>query len=431
MTVSHSGSGSGKNTLSIVSWCLYDVGNSAFATTIMAAVLPVYFREVSSVGLGNSLPTAYWGYGSAMALLISAILAPFIGTIADLRQTKKTLLLGFTLLGAISTAALSFMGAGMWLLTILLMITGTIGFSASIICYDSLLPHIAPEGKMDYISATGFASGYLGGGILLAFNLFLIWKLPGTLGPRLSFLSVSIWWLIFTVPVMLFVKEPSSDRATGPGKHLTRSTLARLRETFTEIRQYKELFKFLLAFWIYNDGIGTVIRMAAIYGSQLGIGMNSLVGALLLTQFIGVPFSLLFGKIAQNWGTKEALYIALSWYTLIAVSAVFLQHSWHFWILAIAVGMVQGGAQAISRSMYASMVPVSRSAEFFSFYDISSKFAGIAGPALFGLITQITGSSRFAIASLSLTFVIGMIILKTVRIEKGTRAASLAEENSP
>jgi UMF1 family MFS transporter len=229
---------------------------------------------------------------------------------------------------------------------------------------------------------------------------------------------------------MLFVKEPPSDKATDQMDHLTRSTLTRLRETLSEIRQYKELFKFLLAFWIYNDGIGTVIRMAAIYGSQLGIGMNSLVGALLLTQFIGVPFSLLFGKIAQKWGTKEALYIALSWYTLIAVSAVFLQHSWHFWILAIAVGMVQGGAQAISRSMYASMVPVSRSAEFFSFYDISSKFAGIAGPALFGLITQITGSSRFAIASLSLTFVIGMMILRTVRIEKGTRTASLAEENS-
>lgn len=414
-----------KDDMVVTSWCLYDVGNSAFATTIMAAILPVYFREVVATGLTGTLPTAYWGYASAIALLLSAVLAPFIGTVADIRQSKKRILVTFTMIGSIATSGLAFMGAGDWKCTLFLMIIGTIGFSGSIICYDSLLPHIVTVDRINYTSAKGYALGYLGGGILLGFNLILIRTLSGTMGPRISFFSVSLWWLIFTIPLIVHIKEPSTGKPQEKGTSLYVSTLTRLKETFLEIRQYNELFKFLFAFWVYNDGIGTVIRMAAIYGSQLGISMNHLVGALLLTQFVGVPFSMLFGKIAHRAGAKNALYIALSWYTLIALSAVFLKFNWHFWSLAIAVGMVQGGAQAISRSMYASMVPKSRSAEFFSFYDISSKFAGIAGPAIFGIITQITGSSRFAIAALSTSFVIGMIILRKVNLEKGIEMAHM------
>lgn len=414
-----------KEDRAVISWCLYDVGNSAFATTIMAAVLPVYFREITAIGLPGNLPTAYWGYASALALLFSAILAPFIGTIADIKQSKKQLLALFTIIGILATSGLAFMGYGEWFGTLFLMIIGTIGFSGSIICYDSLLPHIVTVEKMNSTSAKGYALGYLGGGVLLGFNLFLIRSLPGTLGPRLSFISVSLWWAIFTLPLMFNIQEPAACKIDAKGISLARSTLTRLKQTFLEIRQYGELFKFLFAFWVYNDGIGTVIRMAAIYGSQLGISIGHLVGALLLTQFVGVPFSFFFGRLAERAGAKKALYIALSWYTLIALSAVFLAKDWHFWCLAIAVGMVQGGAQAISRSMYASMVPKSRSAEFFSFYDISSKFAGIAGPAIFGLLTQLTGSSRFAIAAISTTFVIGIVILQQVDLQKGIELAQL------
>jgi len=413
----------------VISWCLYDVGNSAFATTIIAAILPIYFREVSASTLPGNLPTAYWGYASAIALFISALIAPFVGTMADINQNKKGILSVFTITGAAATACLYFMGPGTWRGTLFLMIIGTVAFSASLICYDSLLPHIVPTDRLDNTSAMGYAMGYLGGGILLAFNFAIISILPGTLGARLSFLSVALWWTVFTVPLVLFVPEPHVAMATtGKRSNMIFSTLKRLKTTFSEIRRYRELFKFLLAFWIYNDGIGTIIRMAAIYGSQIGIGMKSLVGALLLTQFIAVPFSIIFGKLAQEAGSKKALHIALLCYTCIAIGAVFLAREWHFWCLAATVGMVQGGAQSISRSLYAGMVPKGRSGEFFSFYDISSKFAGIAGPAIFAFITQTTGSSRIAIAVLSFSFIIGMAILGKVDTAEGARIARLPEE---
>lgn len=396
----------------------------------MAAVLPVYFREVSASGLTGSLATAYWGYATAAALFISAVIAPFVGTVADLNHNKKGILAAFTLLGTAATASMYWMGPGKWLGTLILMIAGTIGFSVSIICYDSLLPHIVPAERLDSTSAWGYALGYLGGGILLGVNLCMILLLPGTYGARISFLSVALWWALFTIPLMLFVPEPIMNGNGAVGLGMIPVTWNRLRTTFREIHKYRELFKFLLAFWVYNDGIGTVIRMAAIYGSQLGIGMSSLVGALLLTQFVAVPFSVLSGKMAQTIGPKRVLNLALICYTGIAMGAVFLRYSWHFWCLAASVGMVQGGAQSISRSIYASMVPKGRSGEFFSFYDISSKFAGIAGPIIFATLTQATGSSRLAIAVIASTFIIGMVILKKVDITKGKIMARASIGNS-
>ncbi|HPI97994.1 MAG TPA: MFS transporter [Synergistales bacterium] len=403
-----------------VSWCLYDVGNSAYATTIMAAVYPVFFREVAGATLPGTLPTAYWGYASSIALLCSAILAPFLGTLADLKGSKKRLLGLFTMLGISSTALMSTVDKGEWFFALLLLVLSSIGFSAAIIFYDSLLPHIVPVSQMDLLSAQGFAFGYLGGGLLLGFNLLMIRSMPALTGIKLSFISVAIWWLFFTIPIMIKIPEPAFVlKKEEMGTSTLISTYIRLRNTFAEIRRYREVFKFLLAFWLYNDGIGTIIRMAAIYGSQVGISMTSLVGALLLTQFVGVPFSLLFGKMAGKVGGKRSIMIALLWYFGLSIGAVFLNTQWHFWALAVGVGMVQGGAQALSRSVYASMLPKLQSAEFFGFYDISSKFAGIIGPALFGLITQLTGSSRIGIGVLSLTFVLGMLILAKVDVEKG------------
>lgn len=401
---------------SILAWCLYDVGNSAFATTIMAVIYPIYFQQVAASTLSPSSATAYWGYASSLGLLIGAFLAPFLGTFADIRSIRKKFVAIFTALGAISALAMGSVESGDWKTALLFLVLGSVGFSGSAICYDSLLPHIAPVERMDEISTKGYAMGYLGGGTLLALNLGTMSLFPGALGARLSFMSVGLWWIAFAVPLMIVVPEPQRAFPDGLKKM---GTFASLAKTFREIREYRDAFVFLLAFWLYNDGIGTVIRMSAIFGAQVGLDRKSMVMALLATQFIGIPFSLLFGKIAKKIGSKKSLYGALSWYLLIAIGAYWMRTSLHFWMLAISVGMVQGGAQAISRSIYASMLPPERSAEFFGFYDISSKFAGIAGPAAFGIITQLTGSPRLAVLAIGSTFIIGLFLLSFVDVDRG------------
>lgn len=406
----------------ITAWCLYDVGNSAFATTIMAVIYPVYFHSVAASTISPSNATAFWGYGSSFGILIGALIAPFLGIIADMMAIRKKLLAYFTLLGALSSISMAVVGEGNWLIAIILLITGSVGFSASAICYDSLLPHLAPPYRLDWISTKGYAMGYMGGGTLLAINLATITIIQGNLGVQLSFISVGLWWLLFTVPVLTSVPEPaSSERRHGIG---IGSTFRSLGQTLKDIKNYRDAFTFLIAFWLYNDGIGTVIRMAAIFGAQIGIGQKTLVSALLVTQFVGIPFSLLFGKLADRVGSKKALYGALVWYIAVAIGAFWMETKVHFWLLAISVGMVQGGAQAISRSIFASMLPSKRSGEFFGFYDVSSKFAGIAGPAIFGLVTQVTGNPRFAVMAISSTFIVGLIILGKVDVERGRRMSN-------
>lgn len=401
----------------ILSWCSYDVGNSAFATTIMAAIYPVYYKEVASLGLAPNLSTAYWAYASAISLFASAFFAPVIGAAADIRGSKKKMLLLFTLLGVFSSGAMAFVGPGDWRIALILLGAGNIGFTASIIFYDALLPSLAPPNRLDMISAQGYALGYLGGGVLLAINLLFIALLPGTAGARLSFLSVAFWWAFFTLPILLYVEEPPPH---SEGRKLSTPALfieglKRLESTFRDISHYKNAFVFLLAFWFYNDGIGSIIRMAAIYGASLGIPMSHLAGALLVTQFVGIPFSLAFGRLASAVGSKSSITAGLTFYLIITLAAIFVREAWHFWALAIAVGMVQGGVQAISRSFFASMIPQGKNAEFFGFYDISSKFSGILGPAIFGLIVHWTGSNQLAVAVLSYTFIVGIIILRKVR----------------
>ncbi|MCF4151989.1 MFS transporter [Dethiosulfovibrio sp. F2B] len=405
-----------ENNRSILAWCLYDVGNSAFATTIMAVIYPIYFQQVAASTLSPSSATAYWGYASSLGLLIGAFIAPFLGTFADIRSIRKGIVAIFTALGALSALAMGTIESGDWKTALFLLVLGSVGFSGSAICYDSLLPHIVPVERMDEISTKGYAMGYLGGGTLLALNLGTMSLFPGGLGARLSFMSVGLWWIAFAVPLMIAVPEPQREFPAGSDRM---GTLASLAKTFREIREYRDAFVFLLAFWLYNDGIGTVIRMSAIFGAQVGLDRKSMVMALLATQFIGIPFSLLFGKIAKKIGSKKSLYGALSWYLLIAIGAYWMRTSLHFWMLAISVGMVQGGAQAISRSIYASMLPPERSAEFFGFYDISSKFAGIAGPAAFGIITQLTGSPRLAVLAVGSTFIIGLFLLSFVDVDRG------------
>jgi len=405
---------------------MYDWGSSAFSTTVEAAVLPVYFEGIVAASLPGNMATVYWAYTNAIALLIAALLAPILGSIADYTGGKKRLLTIFAGMGILATALMVLIDTGNWPLALVLFLFGTIGISASYIFYDALLPHVARPEDIDYVSSKGYALGYLGGGILLAVNILMIqvvWA-GSTLGPRLSFLTVALWWAVFTIPLMRRVPEPPANTAgIGEGVNPVAAGLRRLGQTFREIRKYRQLFFFLLAFWLYNDGIGTIIKMATIYGAEIGIGMIDLIGALLLTQFVGIPFSLLFGKFSGKIGTKRAIMLGLGWYTLIAIGGYFMSQAWHFWALALAVGMVQGGTQALSRSLFGLMAPKARSAEFFGLYDISSKFAGIAGPALFAVVGQLTGSSRRSIVALVIFFIGGIFLLTRVDEEEGIRVA--------
>jgi len=409
---------------------MYDWGSSAFSTTVESAVLPAYFEQVVGAGLPGNTATVYWGYTNAIALLISAILAPILGSIADYTGGKKRLLTAFAVLGIVTTVFMVLIDSGDVVLALTLFLLGTVGLSASYVFYDALLPHIARSENIDYVSSKGYALGYVGGGILLAINILMIqviWS-GSTLGPRLSFVTVAIWWAIFTVPLLRRVPEPPANTAgIGEGVNPLTAGFRRLTQTFREMRKYRQLFLFLVAFWLYNDGIGTIIKMATIYGAEINIGMTDLIGALLLVQFVGIPFSLLFGKFSGRIGTKRAIMLGLGWYTLITVLGYFMSVGWHFWVLAFMVGMVQGGTQALSRSLFGLMAPKARSAEFFGFYDISSKFAGIIGPALFGLVGQLTGSSRLGIVALIVFFIGGILLLTRVDEQEGIRVAR--EEN--
>jgi len=418
----------------IRAWTMYDWANSAFATTIMAVVLPTFFSTVAGATLSPDpdrarvLATSYWGYANSIGMLLVGFAAPILGALADHSGAKKRMLGIFAAVGILATALLVFVSTGDWLMAIAFYLLGHIGFSGSTIFYDSLLPHVARRGDIDQVSTRGYAMGYLGGGLLLAINLAWILS-PQTfflrdaeMASRLSFLSVAVWWALFSIPLFRRVPEPPAVREAGERTSL-RGTFDRLRHTFHDIRRYRELAKFLVAYWLYNDGIGTIITMAAIYGAELGIPQEHLIGAILMVQFVGVPFAILFGRWSKKLGTKRAILAALVVYALISVLGYFVTQALHFWILAFAVGTVQGGSQALSRSLYGAMTPKAKSAEFFGFYDVSSKFAGIIGPALFGFVGQATGSTRYAILALIPLFVIGGILLLFVREREGIAVA--------
>ena len=407
---------------------MYDWANSAFATTVMAAVLPVYYSQVAGVDLPGNTATVYWGYTTAGALLITALLAPIMGAIADYSGTKKKLLMTFAALGIFATALLYFVTTGDWLMASLFFILGNIGFATSEVFYNSLLPHIASPEKMDQVSTKGYALGYLGGGILLGINVLMIELMSDKiLATRLSFVTVSIWWAIFTIPILRNVREPKVKENIGPHINPLAGGFKRVATTFKELRSYRELFLFLVAFWIYNDGIGTIIKMATIYGVEIGIDQTTLIGALLMTQFVGIPFSFAFGRLAKYIGTKNSILFGLFVYTMISIGGYFMETALHFWILAFLVGTVQGGTQALSRSLFGSMLPKSKTGEFYGFYGMSSKFAGIIGPLVFAIVSQIAGSSRLSILSLIVFFILGAFLLSRVDEKKGIENA---QENS-
>ncbi|MFW5940548.1 MAG: MFS transporter [Chloroflexota bacterium] len=639
----------------IRAWTMYDWANSAFATTILAAVLPVYYSQVAGATLPSAArATAYWSAGLSIALLLTAVLSPILGTVSDIMRGKKRLLSLFLAVGALATALMVLIDTGDWLLASILFIIGRVGFSGSIVFYDSLLPHIARPEDQDAVSTRGYAWGYLGGGLLLAINILMISVLPGTWGPRLSFLSVAIWWVVFSIPLLRVVPEPpAATAALGPGQTVLSASFKRLRQTFGHLRRYRELFKFLVAFLIYNDGIGTIIGVAAIYGAELGFGSVELIMAILLVQFVGIPFSLVFGRLptarekrrpfflafvlfnvaalpltgvlgarllpshvvgapppdlpatetavdeglyaatgdavnfegewertvvaadavgedepltylqaatpgaayslrfhgrqtaltyrvgpeegiwqvlldgeplledgeavtidaysattrygvsrtlppvesgehtvtvvnsgernAQSEGTtinvaqvevlplfpesnlglvigllllvqlvglalafflgpalftgladalntKRTIFLALAVYGVIATWGFFLNSVIEFWFLAWLVAVVQGGSQGLSRSLYASLSPASKSGEFFGLFSIMEKFASFLGPLLFAAAVALFDSSRPAVLSLVLFFVIGGFLLTRVDVERGRAIAREEDE---
>lgn len=410
------------------SWMMYDFGNSAFATTIMAAVLPVYYSNVAASGLEDGLATSYWGYSQSISVLIVAILAPILGAISDFSAAKKKFLRFFAFMGIIASILLAFVGEGDYILASVLFIVGSIGFSGANIFYDGFLPEVADKEEMDKVSSGGFAYGYIGGGVLLTINILMIlnpqwFGLPNTIvATQLSFATVGIWWLVFSIPLFKNIKEEKKFVGVRDKSYVAIG-FSRVGNTFREIKQYKQVLIFLLAFWLYNDGISTIMRMATIYGAEIGIAGNDLIIALLITQFVGIPFTFFFGWLASKITAKRALYITLLTYMVITVLGYFMTSAVHFYTLAIAVGMVQGGAQSLSRSIFGRMVPENKHAEFFGFYGISSKFAAIVGPFLFAFVGQITGNSRYGIISLIFFFIAGIIILRFVDIEKGIQEA--------
>lgn len=415
----------------INAWAMYDWANSAFATTIMAAVLPVYYSSVAAANLGGNLATVYWAYTTSISLLIAAIVSPVLGALADFSGVKKRSLAIFAFLGILGTALLYFVKTGDWLMASIFFVIGDLGFAGSLVFYDSLLPHIASGEEMDQVSSKGYALGYLGGGILLAINLAMIMLAPKELTglmSRLSFVSVALWWFVFSIPLLKFVPEPPRRVMSGEENfNPIRASFSRLVHTFREITKFKQLFLFLVAFWFYNDGIGTIIKMATIYGAEIGITQTTLIGTLLMVQFVGIPFAFLFGWLAKKIGTKKSIYLSLIIYTFIAIAGYFMSQEWHFWALGLAVATVQGGSQALSRSLFGRMMPKSKSAEFFGFFSVSEKFAGIAGPFIFGIVGQIMGHSRLSIVSLIIFFIIGAILLTRVDVEAGIAAARQEE----
>lgn len=415
----------------INAWAMYDWGNSAFATTIMAALLPIYYTRVAGSNLPGNMATVYWAYTSSISLLVAAVLGPILGTIADFRGSKKTFLTIFMLIGVVGTALLYFVDTGDWQLASLFFVLGELGFAGSLVFYDSLLPHIAGPDEIDQVSSRGYALGYLGGGLLLAINMGMILLAPKELTQlmtRLSFVTVAVWWFIFSIPVLRWVPEPPKKILSGEANlNPLTASFRRLGQTFRDMRGYRELFIFLVAFWFYNDGIGTIIKMATAYGSEIGINQNALIGTLLMVQFVGIPFSFLFGWLAKKIGTKQSIYISLVVYTGIAIAGYFMRTELHFWILGFAVATVQGGSQALSRSLFGRLVPKSKSAEFFGFFSVSEKFAGIAGPFVFGLVGQVMGNSRLAIISLVIFFIIGAVLLSRVNEREGVKIAAQEE----
>ena len=422
----------GLGTPELRAWAMYDWANSAFWSTVVTAVFPAFFGSYAAAGLSGVEATSRFAWGTTIALTLVAITAPVLGALADHRPLKKRLLLVFLLIGVAATLLMATIGRGEWMYALALFMVANVGVASTLVFYDSLLPHIAAPDQIDRVSTAGYAMGYIGGGILLLINLAWImaptmFGLPDTTAAvRLTFVSVAVWWLLFSLPLFRRVPEPAVRleelRASGPALALAAASAA--WKTFTELRRNRHAFLMLVAFLLYNDGIQTLIRMSSIYGAEIGIDQNAQIAAFVLVQFVGVPCSFLFGALAGRIGAKTSIFLALAVYTSTSILGYFMTAAWQFFVLAFLVGLVQGGSQALSRSLFARMTPREKSSEYFGFFAVFEKFAGIFGPLLFGASVTVFQSSRAAVLSVIFFFVAGAIVLSFVNVEAGEAATA-------
>ena len=399
-------------------WVLYDWANSAFYTTVMAGFFPIFFKSYWSAGADATESTLYLGSANSFASLMIVLLSPIAGAIADRSAAKVKLLTAFMLAGVVATAGLYFIASGQWVSAALCYAAAVVCAEMSIVFYNALLVDISDVGQRNRLSAQGFAFGYLGGGVLFAINVLMTLQ-PGLFGladaaegVRLSFVMVAMWWLLFSLPIVMFVKErPSTSAETVSIANTIAQAFSALSHTAREARQYRSVWLFLLAYFFYIDGVHTVIMMAVDYGLSLGFAQESLIVALLITQFVGFPAALVFGRLGDRFGAARGIFIGVAIYALGTVLAVMMSQTWHFYAMAVLIGLVQGGVQALSRAYYSELIPEHKAAEFFGFYNMLGKAAAIFGPLMVGIVSYSTNSPRLGILSLLLLFALGMVFL--------------------
>lgn len=412
-------------------WAWYDWANSAYFTTIVTAVFPSFYATYAAAGLEPAQATARFGAITTASVALIAVMSPILGAVADFTGIRKRLLAIFMMVGVSAAASMVFIERGDWMLASILFVIGNIGVSGTTVFYDSLLPHVARPEETDRVSSAGYALGYLGGGVLLLLNLAWILQ-PATFGfadtaaaTKAAFVSVAVWWLVFSIPLLRRVPDPPPELESGEraNTRVLGAAFGRLGRTFRDIRRYRHAFLLFIAMLLYQDGIQTIIRMASVFGAEIGIDINAQIAAFVMVQFLGIPFAFLFGALGARIGTKRAIFVALAVYTLTAVMGYFMTTVTHFFILAGLVATVQGGSQALSRSLFARLIPAKKASEFFGFYAVAERFATVLGPLVFTLSVAMTGSSRTAILFIVVFFAAGAALLSMVDERAGVLAA--------
>lgn len=416
-----------------ISWAMYDWANSAYAVTVMAAFFPIFFKQYWHQGVSPGESTLYLGSANSIASMVIVVIAPVLGAIADRGGTRKRFLLLFAILGITMTGALYWVARGEWFTAAALYVLASVGFSGGNIFYDALLVSAAPQRRFDFVSALGYSLGYLGGGLMFAVCVAMT-VYPSAFGladasqaVRWSFVFVAVWWAVFSLPILLWVPETRGAPSASAWR-VVRDGFSQLRHTFGQVRKLRVVFLFLLGYWLYIDGVDTVVRMAVDYGLSLGFAMNSLILALLITQFVGFPAALIFGRLGERYGAKSAILVGIAIYIVVVIWAYRMTQVWEFYALAAIVGLAQGGVQSLSRSFYARIIPRDQSAEFFGFYNMWGKFAAILGPIMMGWCAVLTGSVRIAMLSIIVLFIAGGVLLFLVDEQAGRRAARDLEQ---
>ncbi len=414
----------------IWAWAFYDWANSAFATTVLAGFFPIFFRLYWSAGADRTLPSQRLGMANAVAGIVVVLLAPLLGAIADSAGLRKKLLALFAAMGALATGGLFLVGQGQWQLAVVLFVLGNLGFMGGNVFYDALLVNVARPAQRDLVSGLGFAVGYLGGGLLFAVQVATVLS-PATFGfvdaaaaTRAAFLSVAVWWAVFSIPLFLFVREPDHP---GELRHALSAARRRLRETLQMLRgqQLRVVAAFLVAYWLYIDGIHTIVRMGLDFGLAVGLEQGALIMALLLVQFVGFPAALVFGKLGERIGAKTGVLIGLGAYVAVTIVATFItrERPWLFFVLAGGIGLFQGGVQALSRSLFTRLIPQQKATELFGFYNMLGKFAAVLGPLLVGQVSAMTGEPRISILAVLAFLVPGGLLLLRLDVEQGIELA--------